>query len=244
MLGAGEFLLSQQNADGRFGPDCTASLYNHSLACLALLTLDERVMASTDALTTGLRLLVEAQQPAGGWSYLRAPQGKANSSLTSWALLALLRARERDLPVSDDAIARGFAWLEQTVNQEGRAGYRRADDFPRGPETLTAATALCLLQDATPDRERLQKMLSHVRADLAQDVQGMDYYRTYFQTAALREAGLHGTDELQQVEARLLALQDTQAPAHGSWPALDLWSRAGGRVYTTAMAVLSLRDLR
>ena len=237
------YLLSQQRADGLFGPAVTGSLYNHALATLALLEAEAAggVVVPADRRQAALDLLARAQHAEGGWTYLRAPTGRANSSLTVWALLALTRAEELDRRAPDGAVARGLAWLERTIDDEGRAGYRAAGDHPRGPDSLTAAAAVCLLGQPAPDRSRLGRMLAQVRDDVARADGAPDFYRTFFQATALRSAGLGDSTELAQLEEQLALLQERTGGAAGSWAATDQWARAGGRVYATALAVLALR---
>ncbi len=241
---AAEFLQAQQQADGLFGPVVTGSLYNHALACLALLEVDARAPGRVERgrLLRGLDLLARAQHADGGWSYLRAQDSPANSSLTVWGLLALTRAGELGLRETEEGVARGLAWLERNINEEGRVGYRRAGDFPRGSEALTAAAAVCLIDGPSADSGRLKRVLERVRSDVAGTGDQPDFYRTFFQAVALREAGFQDSAELARVEDRLFALQERSGEAAGSWPTADLWARAGGRVYSTALAVLALQD--
>ena len=125
------YLLSQQRADGLFGPAVTGSLYNHALATLALLEAEATggVAVPADRRQAALDLLARAQHAEGGWTYLRAPNGRANSSLTVWALLALTRAEELDrraamlgMPALIKAYLRvgGFvgdgAWIDAAFN--------------------------------------------------------------------------------------------------------------------------------
>ena len=240
-----DYLVAQQDpASGLFGPDITGSLYNHTLACLALLA-DEPSARSPEqdtALREGLRLLVSSQKPEGGWSYLRARTAPPNSGLTAWALLVLMEAESRGLVSYPEEIARGLAWLQTTVDREGRAGYRRPGDHPYGSETLTAAVALCLANRPIVDRHPMERILRRVVQDAGLESDTLDFYRTYFQTAALHEAGLDDAPEMQRLRQRLESAQEQGGRNAGSWAAQDPWSRTGGRVYSTSLAVLALQS--
>lgn len=235
------FLLSQQREDGLFGPEITGSAYNHSLACFALLRARERLGASAEidgAIRRGIDLIARQQRPEGGWAYFRATRGAPNSSVTVWALQILMEATASGLGDYGSAIDNGFAWLETTINEQGRAGYRRPGDFPNGPETLTAAVALCLLErDAA--NSRLAQMLEHVRRDVLDAAPPFDLYRAFFQASALRSEP-RSDPELPALLARIESAQELEGDEAGSWPPLDRWSMAGGRVYSTALAVLTL----
>ncbi len=240
-----DFLVTQQDPDtGLFGPDITGSLYNHTLACLALLAAQPGpdASASTASLQAGLDLLVRHQRPEGGWNYLRARASPSNSSLTSWALLVLMEAEARGVASHPDEIARGLAWLQTTVDDKGRAGYRRPGDHPYGSETLTAAAALCLTSQADLPPALRDLMLANVCNDARGATQSLDYYRAYFQATALREAGMADAPEMNQLASRLENAQDRTSEQAGSWSSEDPWARTGGRVYSTALAMLVLRD--
>jgi hypothetical protein len=240
-----EYLVGRQDPQGLFGPEITGSLYNHALACLALLEVEAQRpgLVPPTRLEAALQLLARAQRDPGGWSYLRARHGKPNTSLTAWALLALIRADDLGRHEYEPAITRALAWLDANRNAEGRVGYRRPDDYPHGPETLTAAAALCLLGRPSIYRDQLNGLLRHVREDLAQQDGGLDLYRTFFQASALREAGLGDSPEMKELLARLEQAQQRDGTDAGSWPSDDRWALAGGPVYSTAMAVLALQEL-
>ncbi len=239
------YLMTRQNEDGRFGPDCTGSLYNHALACIALMAAREQVepSGSDESIRLGVDLLVRSQKEDGGWTYLRAPRSRPNTLLSAWALLAVTRADQYGVNGLDRTLARGMQWMAGVVDAEGRAGYRERHDYPRGPETLTAAAALCLLRGDGPDTGTLRTMLQQIRGDVAVDGMEVDYYRLFFQATALREAGEHDSEAAGTLTRVLTELQDRESDMAGSWPPHDLWAKAGGRVYTTAMSVLALRDL-
>lgn len=239
------FLVSQQDEQGLFGPDITGSLYNHTLACLALLERIDRTRSPVElkALQAGLDILIQNQHPDGGWSYLRARSSKPNSGLTTWALLALMEADSSGILTRPAEIARGLDWLKATIGNDGRAGYRRPGDHPHGSETLTAAAALCLNTRSGSAHQQFDQLIQRVLADTGNAQDSLDFYRAYFQSAALREAGLANSPEMEQLIAKLESAQSREGLEAGSWAASDPWSKAGGRVYSTAMAVLALREM-
>jgi hypothetical protein len=239
------FLASRQDSEGLFGPPITGSLYNHTLACLALLRLRDVGATHPDvdrALRDGLALIARSQRPEGGWTYLRS-RGAPNSSLSVWALRVLMEARERGVADYTAELERGLAWLERTVDADGRAGYRRAGDHPHGSETLTAAVAFCLLERRSHSHPQLARMIENIRRDIGDAYAPLDLYRIFFQAAALR-ADPRPDAALRALAARLRAVQETHGDDAGSWPPLDRWSAAGGRVYSTALALLALTPER
>ena len=85
-------------------------------------------------------------------------------------------------------------------------------------------------------------MLANVRSDARGATPSLDYYRAYFQATALREAGMENAPEMDQLVSRMEEAQDRTSEQAGSWFSEDPWARTGGRVYSTALAMLVLRD--
>jgi len=239
-----DWLIAQQDTRGQLGPDGSAAMYNHSMATLALL---EGVALETNAAhraacQRALAFITGAQRASGGWGYSRGPSDNVNTSITVWQLQALLRAEKLGFAEVRPHVVQGLAWLGERVSAEGRIGYRRADDFPNGAETLTAAGALCLLRSAGGAHDpRIARMLAWVRGTAAQPATS-DYYRCYFVSAALVAAGGGADPALEKMLGAVLAQQTRDGAEAGSWMPGDRWGRAGGRIYATAMAILALHS--
>ena len=233
-----DYLLIQQNAEGRIGALNSGTPYNQGIATLALLEACGRRQNERweEASTRSLNYIRSTQQPSGGWGYPRGPADSGNTSITVWQLQALLKANAMGRDDVRPSLEKGMAWLNGVVDTDGRVGYARASDFPYGHETLTAAGALCFLSDkGTAPSPHLPRILQALR-DAAHRQSGVDYYRLYFMTQALAAAGGIDTDLAAKLRESLVLCQ---ADA-GSFETQDRWSSAGGRVYATAMAVLAL----
>jgi len=219
-------------------------MYNHSMATLALLEgyARETNAAHRAACQRALAYITTAQRASGGWGYSRGPSANVNTSITVWQLQALLRADELGFANVRTQLTRGLAWLAGRVGETGRVSYRSANDFPNGSETLTAAGALCLLRTPTGRHDpRVTQMLALVRGTAAQ-TETLDYYRWYFVSAALAAADGGSDPALNHLRSAVLARQTRDGTEAGSWLPGDRWSRAGGRLYATAMAVLALQS--
>ena len=246
------YLLRQQSKSGRFGPFFSGAPYNHGIVTVALLetyarTRDARLRTP---LAHAVHFIKSRQDNRGGWGYL-APDVSTNTSITAWQLHALLLADSLGWSDRNATARKGLTWLEGVVDPSGRAGYRRSGDHPYGSRTLTAMTAFCLAvgtvrevgrDDVVP---KVLDALVHVASESTHEV---DYYEWYFLTYALgaaRRAVLGGSPELTPLAAglhtALLERQVKTGPNSGSWEPSDRWGRAGGRVYATAMAALSLQ---
>lgn len=240
-----EYLVSRQDEQGLIGPRFTSATYNHGLATLAVLNACALESNATwkAAADRAVRFICSVQTESGGWGYLRSGRLPPNTSASIWPLRALLRAEALGYRDIRPHIEQAFAWLRSTVNQDGLVGYVRPDEFPYGPDTLTAAGAVCFLLDGgRSGQSAVEVMLSAVRRAAVEPSPAADFYRTYFVAEALGLAGegsFPGT--LASVGERLAALQHQTGPNAGSWDADDRWGRVGGRVYSTAMAALALK---
>lgn len=238
-----DYLLSQQNAEGRIGALNSGTPYNQGIATLALLEACSRQQDArwAQAVTRSLAYIQSTQQPSGGWGYPRAPVDAGNTSITVWQLQALLKANAMGRDEVRPSLEKGMAWLNGMVDADGRVGYSRASDFPYGHETLTAAGALCFLSDknSAAASPHLPRILQALR-DAACHQSDVDYYRLYFMTQALVAADGPDTGLTTKLRDSLVVCQADTGDHPGSFEAQDRWSSAGGRVYATAMAVLAL----
>ncbi|GAH78662.1 unnamed protein product, partial [marine sediment metagenome] len=96
--------------------------------------------------------------------------------------------------------------------------------------------------------EMMPRMMNGLSRAAAESVDEPDYYEWYFLAHALRAAQgtrVRETAEFSRMAAELrtalLERQVKTGPHSGSWEPSDRWGRAGGRVYATAMAALSLQ---
>lgn len=238
-----EYLLGQQNRDGRIGALNSGTPYNQGLATLAFLEAGARANDTRwkQAATLALTYIRATQQPSGGWGYPREATDACNTSITVWQLQALLKASAMGRDDVRSSLEKGMAWLNGVVDANGRVGYSRASDFPYGHETLTAAGALCFLSDRTraAPSPHLARILQALR-DAAHRQSDVDYYRLYFMTQALAAAGGTDMDLAAKLREALVVCQADTGGQTGSFETQDRWSSAGGRVYATAMAVLAL----
>ena len=246
------YLLGEQSKGGRFGPFFSGAPYNHGIATLALLetyarTRDAKLRAP---LARAVYFIKARQDERGGWGYL-SREVRTNTSITAWQLQALLLAHSLGWSDTNRSAEKGLSWLEGVVGPDGLAGYSRSGDFPYGSRTLTAMTAFCLSVGAQRQlgRAELPAKTMDALVRLASKPTGEpDYYQSYFLTHALSAARGKGPEEsfeldplTRQLRDALIERQVKTGPNSGSWEPSDRWGRAGGRVYATAMAALSLQ---
>lgn len=241
-------LVRQQQPDGRFGELFDGAPYNQAIATLALARAYEttRDVALRPVLDRALKAIGSTQHADGGWGYALESRQASNLSITLWQIEALRLAAQLDWPHVSPRVEHGLRWMAGVVADDGSFGYEKRGDTPAdASQTLTAIGAMSLLDSAhiglvTPDRRQAIKV--QMQGLAVANAPDMDYYRRYFLAAALKkmneEPALRG---LQVVRHGLTTRQVKRGLDAGSWKADDRWGTAGGRVYATAMASLSLR---
>jgi hypothetical protein len=243
-----EYLLSVQEPDGRIGPDTRLErwtyLYNHALATQALMegylmSLHEEALR--EPISRALGFLVAVQNRDGGWRYTE-PGESSDSSVTAWVLSTLALARRAGLlEESGEVFARARAWIDGATSEAGFTGYRerpREGEHPTGT-TAAAFTALAAAGiDADPGslhrarREALREFATAGVPDGTDDPVG-----TYFLANALFQIGAEAWD---QWNARSVLPLAQRQEADGSWSPSGKYAPPGGRVASTALAVLTL----
>ncbi len=258
------YLLSCQDNEGCFGGRAGQHfIYNHVCATLAMVeayarTRNPRYHAPAQH---AVNFILQAQNPYLGWRYL--PRGGENdTSVTGLCILTLRAAEQAGLAVDKHAFLGALAWVQKMSDPEsGLVGYHtrggmsarpegQQDRFP--PEKTQAMTASGILTRihcgenprATP---AIQKGIALCLDRLPvwnRESGEIDLYYWYFATHALFHTG--GTEWNRwypSVVSALLAGQRDHSggPASGSWDPADPWGPDGGRVYSTAVAVLTLQ---
>ncbi len=155
---ATRWLQQQQTDDGSFGPNFQGTAYNQSLASLALLRAFQRQPDPElkRSLDAALTNILARQTGDGGWGYLHSPF--ADRSITEWHIEVLELATALGWDVARPNLTRGQAWL---------AAHPTPRNDPEEPSDSPSAL-LAKIDNASE--------LSDPK---------IDFYRAYFQTAAL-----------------------------------------------------------
>ncbi len=208
-------LLRQQNADGTFGPVFQGAPYNNSISTLALLHTWQRDQSAVpkEALDKAVAALVANQTGAGAWGYRLVPFG--DRSITQWHVQALEAAGRFGWEIATASSERGVNWLSRHT-----AAVSSESEEP--PDSTSAILARSSNRPFRGDGS-------------------LDFYHSYFTAAALKhEGGSAAGERLATLQREILRHQIRVGEESGSWPPDDQWGRAGGRLYSTALASLSL----
>lgn len=237
-----QWLRTRQSDDGAFaqatGP--------HMLATLAM---TECYLVSSYTLIRpnaerGLAFLATRRSEDGGWR-ATAASTDSDPALTLWGMAVLGTARAGELLKGEHPYEGVEHWLA------GRGAGQIADSSVLGvaapaarqPELafdqqMANAFTRCWL--AAPDAKAadLERARSLPRVWAAKDGVRLSIHEWYCSSHALAQAGDEAT--LARIAESLVAAQVTSGNDLGSWAPIGVFGEAGGRVWTTAMAVMTL----
>ncbi len=257
------WLRSQQEpANGLFGSDTSSHfIYDHAIATLAIIEaygLSESQLLRKYA-QKGLNYLEAHRNPYAVWRY--QPRSGANdTSVTGWAVMAYKSAQDFDLTVNTQALKLCEAWFDQVTDPAtGQCGYEKrgepssrhdtehATRFPAAKgEALTAVGLMSrffLGQDPEeyPVMERAADTILAKPPVWDPDTGEIDHYYWYYATYALYQMGRqHWKKWSEFLTAAVIKPQRQDGNYEGSWDPIGAWGSDGGRVYSTAVLVLTL----
>jgi hypothetical protein len=262
-----DYLVQNQKEDGDlFVPlddksNSSVWLYSHALASLALCeaygmtqdpALKEPAQRSLDFIVTG------QHKDRGGWRY--APGVGSDTSVTGAMLVALWCGEQAGLQVPKTAYDGVKKWLDQAQAAPSQAHLYRYN--PHAPDTAAQRQGRVASPTITA-LGLLMRMYTGWKLDDPNMIKGADYLKerlpalgtnaapqrdTYYWYYATQVMWHMKGDYWKQWHEKLhRVLVDTQlrdGPFAGSWnprlPVADRWGPHGGRLYVTALNLLSL----
>jgi hypothetical protein len=190
----------------------------------------------------------------------------ADTSVTTWCVMALKSAQLSGLTVKPEAMQGALEYIKWVTADNGMVGYidpkgagatvtGKNDHFKYHPAVMSAL-GMCsrIFTTHDPDDPFLDLAAKQVIADLPQiskDKLTVDYYYWYYGSLALnqfdgpdspkRSGKYWGPWNKAMVES-VIAMQNTEERSchRGGWIQLDRWAYTGGPIYTTAINVLTL----
>ncbi|HCP11848.1 MAG TPA: hypothetical protein DIT89_05895 [Planctomycetaceae bacterium] len=188
------------------------------------------------AATSAIRFVERSQDRlGGGWRY--TPNQPGDTSVTGWQLMALQSAKANRISVGADTMQDARSFL-RSVSVENGAKYAY---MPRGgpTDTMTAVGLLCqMYMGWRKDRPELQAGVEHL-AKVGPSRENM--YYNYYATQVLHHFGGELWDKWNlRMREQLVTTQLRDGPGAGSWDVTDPHGGGGGRIYQTALSVLTL----
>ncbi|MAE75500.1 MAG: hypothetical protein CMJ85_01370 [Planctomycetes bacterium] len=254
------WLRDQQGENGLIGTMAASTfMYCHAIGSWALIECYGLSKLATLKRHGQLSVnyIQEARNPFKVWRYYPR-DGQNDSSMTGWMVLALTAAKDHGLAVDKDALRFAAAWYDQVSDPTTRrVGYLRCggrssrevgmvEKFPADKtEALTAlGLAACLRMGAVPDESPMLAVAARTMLSKPPRWQAdrIDYYYWFHGSHAVASLGEPFlTIWRDSLEPALLQHQSKNDEEAGSWDPIGVWCKSGGRIYSTAMAVLSLR---
>ncbi len=263
-----DWLIGQQNVkSGLIGTKSAHDyIYGHAIATLALADawqMTRRGRKLEAAVQIAAENLLRHRNPYAAWRYMPR-DGDNDASVTAWCLLALETCKRGGIELGKGYRGmpnQALEWLSQMTDPDsGRTGYSsrggsssrlrgdHATRFPREFGEVGTSIALYLRSRfGKRDDEDLRDMqigLLLERSPVWDTKKGtVDEYYWFFASQALHQVGgdawkqWYGTLSSVLVEKQ----QDEDSEDRGSWDPVGAWAETGGRVYSTAMHLLSLQ---
>lgn len=238
-----EFLAQSQAADGNLGGEAVAFefMYCHAIATCALseaygMTRDRRLY---EPVQRAINYTVAAQDPkGGGWRY--KPGDAGDTSQLGWQLMSLKSAELAGIPMSETTRQGAIRFLQSVGSGQygGLASYRPGEMTSR---SMTAEALVCW-QFLGIDREHpaCNEAADYVVGELPGDGIYNLYYWYYATLGTYQLQDVHWRQWNDALRDALVSRQVKEGPLAGSWDTGALWAGHGGRVYTTALASLTL----
>ena len=246
-----------RDASGYLGAVDGSRMYGHGIITLALTEmlgmgvdktqdglLRARCQKAIDLTLQSQRVRKYDKRYEGGWRYT-PDSPDADLSVTVWHLMALRSAKNAGLAVPKDAIDRAVKYLKGSYySPRDRTGkptnLRSACGYEPGqyPSYSSASAGLLALQVCGEyDAPEVIGSADWLREQLVTVDERYFYYGTYYYSQGMQKrGGEYATIARQVTEKLLLSEQDRD----GSWQGRDGMERGAGKVYSTALAILSL----
>ncbi|MEQ1902892.1 MAG: prenyltransferase/squalene oxidase repeat-containing protein [Pirellulaceae bacterium] len=234
-------------------------MYSHGLVSIVLceaygMTEDSWLQSPAQG---SLNFIEFAQHSEGGWRY--DPKMRGDTSVVGWQVMALKSGKMAGLKVSDTVITKTSAFLDRvSIDTGAHYGYMdKPSEIHGGHKTCTAIGLLCRMYLGW-DRERpgivngvdfLMKQGPYLGSK--ENPLGANMYYNYYATQVVKQfGGPKWTKWNEEMRDYLVKTMDRDGAERGSWffPGGDLGSSdghpggggAGGRLYCTAMAAMTL----
>lgn len=257
------WLRDQQDPNtGLFGTNASHDfIYDHAIAALAMVEaygLSEYRVLRKNA-QRGLNYLEYHRNPYMVWRY-QPRSGDNDTSVTGWCLMVYKSAQDFKLQVNEQAFKLCETWFDQVTDPAtGRCGYtKRGEPSSRHPgdhavrfppekgEALTSVGLMArfFLGQNPKDHPVMTAAANTIlsKPPLWDEKAGtIDHYYWYYASYALYQmGGRHWKEWSKKLGPAVVNTQRTDGHFKGSWDPIGAWGEDGGRVYSTAILVLTL----
>ena len=244
-----DWLISQQDEEGCLSGEAThyARMYCHAMVTYALAeaygmqsdpTIDTRIRRPLERAVT---YLLERQNPDGGWRYRVGTQ--SDMSMFGWQLMALKSAEIAGVRVPEEVTDKMVQFLvDRSLGEHGGlAAYGGYGDSNLPTPTMTAEALFCKQMLGLPRGHRQSvEAAEYILRHLPRRTEWNEYYWYYGTLAMFHNGGESWQRWNEALLDVIVAEQRRTGDETGSWDPVGPWGQYGGRVYSTAVATLSL----
>ncbi len=231
--------LTSSGADLRGKSQGNSGMYVQGIASICIceasaMTPDDKSLKRLAS--EAVKFIERAQQKVGGgWRY--RPGDPGDTSVVGWQVLALQSAKAGRIKVQADTFQDVRRFLDSVESGDGAFYGYMPDEPPRN--SMTAVGLLCRMYLGWKrDRPALKVGVEHL-AGIGPSRE--DIYYDYYATQVLHHwGGPHWDQWNLKMREQLVETQIKEGPAAGSWDVTDPHGYAGGRIYQTALSLLTL----
>ncbi|HUU85384.1 MAG TPA: carboxypeptidase regulatory-like domain-containing protein [Phycisphaerae bacterium] len=237
------WLADGQSSDGDLRQGET--MYSQGIATIALS--EAYGMTGDAALADPVRRAIAFVDAArnrsiGGWRY--DPGQVGDTSVLGWQVMALKSAQLAGVEVPADAFAAARDWLE-LVGGRASGTPRGMYAYQPGHRANAAMTAEGMFVQQLLGRRRDEARMRASAKIIAENLPDWEshantYYWYYATLALFQHRGEEWRNWNEALTEELLAHQEKEGAAAGSWDPVGEWAPIGGRVYQTAICTLML----
>ena len=229
-------IMEEANNSGSFLHQSERGMYNHGIATFALC--EAYQLSGDEDLKNPAQLAVNfifsAQNYAGGWGYL--PKQPGDLTISGWQMMAIKSAHAAGLEVPPSVIIRIDNFLDTKQVPSGIFyGYAK----PATDPTCSAIGMLLRLFRGWPHTD--PRALELAQYLVKQGRSNNDVYYNYYATLLLFHLGGPSWETWNpRIREHLIKTQVQTGHEAGSWYFEEQYAKEGGRLYTTAMSVMTL----
>lgn len=231
--------LTSSGADLRGNAQGNSGMYVQGIASICIceasaMTPDDKSLKRLAS--EAVKFIEKAQQKVGGgWRY--RPGDPGDTSVVGWQVLALQSAKAGRVRVQADTLQDVRRFLDSVESGDGAFYSYMPEEPPRN--SMTAVGLLCRMYLGWKrDRPALKAGVEHL-AEIGPSRE--DIYYDYYATQVLHHWGGPLWDQWNlKMREQLVETQIKEGPGAGSWDVTDPHGYAGGRIYQTALSLLTL----
>jgi uncharacterized protein YfaP (DUF2135 family) len=231
-------------------------MYEHGIAAFALADACAAAAAMEEpvnekyfaALRKAVEYILKMQHDDGGWRYDGNRAANSDTSVSGWQVLALKSAKEAGIYIPSECIEKAREFFKRReLGRNGRTAYLGKQMHTEATTGVGMLAKQFLLDepDAPLVRDAAEYLAGYAERcwpKLRAEGRDRDYYMWYNCTLGMFQAGGDAWKRWNGVvRDTIVNLQRHGEDCNrGSWDPDSVWGQHGGRIYSTALAALTL----